>query len=322
MNDYAIGIDLGGTKIAFALVNRQGQVKQELIEPTRPEQGVIPVIDRIAASILSLIGQADGPVLGIGVGAAGMTDSKTGTILLASNLKWKNVPLHRLIYERIGAEWAGKLWIEKDTNTAVLGEMFYGTGQGSRHLLYVTVGTGIGGGMVLDGKLYHGASEGASDIGHLVLERDGPVCGCGKQGCLEALASGPALARMAHAALQNDQPSSLAELEPERITAREVVAAAQEGDILAISLVHQAGEWIGIGLALYVDINNPERIIIGGGVASAGELLLDPIRKAIEKYALTNNAQTVQVLPAGLGINSGVVGAASLVWQHILDHKE
>ncbi|MGB7115557.1 MAG: ROK family protein, partial [Anaerolineales bacterium] len=160
MNDYAVGVDLGGTKVATALVRRDGLVVDQVIEPTQKEKGFNNVIDRMGASIRAMLERTDSPVAGIGVGAAGSTDSQQGVVVAASNLGWVNVPLREMLCERIGDEWRERIWVDKDTNAAVLGEMMYGAGRGSEHIFYVTVGTGIGGGMILDGSIYHGASDG------------------------------------------------------------------------------------------------------------------------------------------------------------------
>lgn len=313
MESYAIGIDLGGTKIEGALIDRAGAVLAQTRQLTAVEEGVDAVVGRIAGCIGALMRDAQ-PVSGIGIGAAGMTDSRRGVVLMASNLKWENVPLRDLVIERLGATWAQRVWVDKDTNAAALGEMLYGAGQGAKHLLYVTVGTGVGGGMVLDGRLYHGATEGASDIGHLVLEPEGEVCGCGKRGCLETLASGPAIAREAHAALERGESSALVALGHDGLSAVEVVEAARAGDALARSVLARAGRYLGIALAYYVDLNNPECIIIGGGVSAAGNLLVEPARQAVAERALANNAKAAQIVLAGLGSESGAVGAAALVW--------
>jgi glucokinase len=322
MSAYCIGLDLGGTKIAAALVARDGKILLKVTEPTQAEQGVAPVIERMAGCVRRLLAQSDQAVAAIGVGAAGMTDSQNGVVILASNLKWRNVPVKRLLAEQLGAEWQARIRVDKDTNAAALGEMMYGAGRGARHLLYVTVGTGVGGGMVLDGKLYHGASQGASDLGHLVLEPDGPLCGCGKHGCLEALASGTAIARTAVEALQaGPAATTLAALDPQTLSAQDVVAAARQGDAFSCQIVEKAGYYLGRALAYYADINNPERIIIGGGVAAAGELLIEPARQSLQRFALPANAKTAQLLPAGLGPDSGVIGAAALAWQQVIDSQ-
>jgi glucokinase len=312
MKRYMIGIDLGGTKIAAALVDDRGRVYHEMTMLTHAEEGLTPVIDRMEVCLQTLLDQADAPVAGIGIGAAGMVDSVHGIVIQASNLNWQAVPLRQLILDRIGRDWVNRVWVDKDTNAAVLGESLYGAGQGCKHLLYVTVGTGIGGGMMLEGHLYHGATQGASDIGHLVLNKSGQLCGCGKRGCLETLASGPAIVRMTLERIAAGEASLQAKLDPQILTARDVVEAAQLGDELGRSVLAEAGEWLGMGLAYYVEINNPERIIIGGGVAAAGELLLGPVRQAIAKWALPANAKAACVVMAGLGAESGVVGAATL----------
>jgi len=317
MNDYAVGVDLGGTKVATALIRWDGLVVDQVIEPTQKEKGFEDVIDRMGASIRALLERSDSPVSGIGVGAAGSTDSQQGVVLTASNLGWENVPLREMLYERIGDEWRERIWVDKDTNAAVLGEMMYGAGRGSEHIFYVTVGTGIGGGMILDGSIYHGASDGASDFGHLVLDPEGIVCGCGKRGCVETLASGVAIARMAREALDTpDSTTILSEFDSGLITAHDVAVAAKNGEQLAKDIFTQAGYWLGRALAYYIDLNNPERIIIGGGVMGAGDLLLEPVRQTTQKFALPNNAAAAQILPAGLGADSGVIGAAAFVWQH------
>ncbi len=318
MTDYAIGIDLGGTKIAGALVTRTGAIAAEERLPTQREEGVEAVVDRIAACIQRLRDRADGPIAGVGIGAAGMTDSRTGVVLLASNLLWFDVPLRDLILQRMGPDSAPRIDVDKDTNAAVLGELLFGAGRGTRHLFYATVGTGVGGGMVIDGRLYHGASEGASDLGHLVLEENGVLCGCGKRGCVETLASGPAIARQAQAALQQGRASRLSALPADSITAVEVVEAAQAGDVLALEIVAAAGRHLGAALAYYVDLNNPELIVIGGGVpTAAGELFMEPVRQAIAARALPPNARTARLSLPGLGKNAGEIGAAALVWHHL-----
>ena len=316
MNRYAIGIDLGGTKISGALVDHVGAIVFKESLPTQAEEPIESVLGRILYCIEKLQGEADGVVIGIGIGVAAMTDSRRGVVIHASNLLWTNVPLRELILERMGMKWKECIWVDKDTNAAALGEMHYGAGRSSNHLLYVTVGTGVGGGMILDGRLYHGASEGASDLGHLVLNPEGETCGCGKRGCLETLSSGKAIARQTQEALRRGNKSALSDMNIEEITAYDVVEAAKKGDSLAKNILTSAGHYLGIALAYYVDLNNPELIIIGGGVSAAGDLLIEPIRQTIKERSLPANFRTVKVVHAGLGVDSGSIGAASLVWQN------
>ncbi len=317
MNQFALGVDLGGSKISYALVDQNGKVIKQALEQTHAEEGSEAVINRMSAKINEFLLLDSSNIVGIGIGAAGTTDSQHGIVINASNLHWHNVHLKEGLLKKITSGWENKIWIDKDTNAAAVGEMFFGAGKGSKDLLYVTVGTGIGGGMILGGKLYHGVSEGASDLGHLVLVEDGDICGCGKRGCLETLASGPAIARLATKLLSDYPTSTLKSLPPEQITASAVVEAARHGDALALQCLEISGRWLGIALAYYIDINNPDRIIIGGGVGLAGELLLAHVRNVAKKRSLPSNAQAVQILSAGLNADSGVIGAACLVWQNL-----
>lgn len=318
MTEYAIGIDLGGTKIAGAIVAPDGTILAETRLPTQAEEGVEAVVGRIVDCIRSLQAQAAGTLAGIGLGAAGATDSRSGVVIMASNLKWNNVPIRDLLLARLEASPALPVLVDKDTNAAVLGEMLFGAGRGTRHLFYATVGTGVGGGMVLDGRLYHGATEGASDLGHLVLEPDGVLCGCGKHGCLETLSSGPAIARIAREALAQGRASRLSSIPAETLSAVEVVEAAKAGDGLALEILATAGHSLGIALAYYLDLNNPELIVVGGGVpTAAGDLFLEPVRRTMTARALPYNAQSVRLTLPGLGKNAGEVGAAALLWHHL-----
>ena len=316
MRKYAIGIDIGGTKTAGVLIDRDGNIHARVKRPTPVRDGPNATIDLVSECIRELEAGSPGGVAGIGIGVAAMTDSRRGVVILASNLKWENVPLRDEVIKRLGDEWAERVWVDKDTNAAALAEMFYGVARGARHVLYVTIGTGIGGGMILDGRLYHGATEGAGDIGHLVLEPEGPQCGCGKRGCLEALASGPAILREALAALDRGEETSLRQFDPQDMTAEHVAMAALNGDELARKLFTRAGQYIGAALAYYADINNPEMIVLGGGVSAVGDLLAAPIRETIRQRALPGNAEAAKVVLAGLGQDSGAIGAASLVWHN------
>lgn len=185
---------------------------------------------------------------------------------------------------------------------------------GVGHMLCITLGTGIGSGQILDGRLYHGATGGAGQIGHLVLEPNGPLRRCGKRGCLETLASGTAIRRDTLAALGHGESSVLMGIDREQLTAEHVADAARDGDKLALGVFERAGRYIGAALACYADINNPELIVIGGGMAAAGDLLLGPIRQVFTERALPANARAARITTAALGSDAGAVGAAALVW--------
>jgi glucokinase len=314
MSDYAIGIDIGGTKIASVLINRDGQPIAQTTCPTRPAEGLDATLERVVNCIHELESTASGPVVGIGIGIAAAVDHRRGIMVLSSNLGWgANIPIRDLLIERLGASWKGRVWVDIDVVTAALGEQHYGAGRGAEHMLCLTVGTGVGGGMILDGHPYHGAIGGGGNIGHFILEPGGELCGCGKHGCLETLASGPAIARQTIVALKQGEESSLSGLDLETITAVEVVEAAKAGDKLARRILAEAGRYLGIALAYYAALLNPERIVIGGGLRAAGDLLLEPIRVSIHEWVVSVLADYTQIVPAQLD-NAGAIGAGVLVW--------
>jgi glucokinase len=313
MADYAIGIDVGGTKIAAVLIDRAGQVIRQTRRPTTPAEGTAPVIQRIAACIRELDTLAPGTVTGVGVGIPGAVDSRGQRVIAAINLGWDNLPIGRLLVEALGSAWADRLWVDKDANAAAIGELLYGAGCGAQQLICVMVGTGVGAGLIFDGRLYHGVKGGDGNIGHLIVKPEGDLCACGKRGCIETIASGPAIAR--RAAKLRHESSTLALLNTETMTAAQVVTAAHVGDVVAQRILAEAGQALGIGLAFYIDLTNPERIIIGGGVSAAGDWLLNPLRQTLVDWALPINTRAVQVVPAALP-DAGAIGAAAFVWMN------
>ncbi len=315
MNPVVIGIDLGGTKINTALVQGDGVIVAQDYRPTRATEGLQPVIERVldsARQVLAQAGMTSAQVSGVGVGAPGPIDLETGVLLSPPNLPgWERVPLGQLVADDLGIT----TFLENDANAAAWGEHYFGAGRGVEHMIYVTVSTGIGGGLILDGRLYHGANGMAGEIGHIILEPDGPLCGCGSRGCLETLASGTAIARAARECVARGVPTlmgDLAEGVPERITAQLVAEAARRGDKEAGEILTGAMEYLGIGMANLVNLFNPQLIVIGGGVANIGERLFRPVRQAIERNAFRMAAQVVRVVPAELGDDVGVLGAAAV----------
>lgn len=316
---WAVGVDLGGSKVAAGLVSSQGRTLPQRREPTRSAQGVEAVMDQVARMVgqctQSAADEVSG-VLGVGIGVAGTTDRERGVTLLASNLGWENVPIRRLIADRVDLP----IFVESDANLAALGELTFGAGKGFDDFVFVTVGTGIGAGIVLEGRLYRGVSGAAGELGHITLEPGGPECGCGNRGCLEALASGAAIARQAVERIRKGTASRIEELvdgDLEDVTASVVAKAARASDPLALELLEKAGEHLGVGLAIYVNLLNPGGIVIGGGVTAAQELLFRPMRAALERHALPRNLQSVQVVSSQLGDDAGLVGAAALVFAEI-----
>ena len=251
-------------------------------------------------------------VAAVGVGAPGPLDIAAGVVIAPPNLPgWERVPLRQMLRDALSIP----TYLDNDANAAALGEHRFGAGRGTRHMIYVTVSTGIGGGLILDGRLYHGASGVGGEVGHISVLPHGPLCGCGNRGCLEALASGTAIAREARERVNRGVPTLIAELaggDPQQITARLVAEAAQRGDPEAQTILHTAMDYLGIGMASLVNLFNPQMIVIGGGLSKLGETLFEPVRRAIRRHAFQAAAQDVQVVPARLGDQVGVLGAAAV----------
>ncbi len=302
----AIGIDIGGTKVAGLRVGEDGTVLDRRERPTPAEDvgATVETVGRLAAELAAGGGEA------IGVGAAGMVDVTAGALRSAPNLAWREVPLRDLVADRTGLPCV----VDNDANVAAWGEYRFGAARGSRHVLVVTVGTGIGGGIVADGQLFRGAHGFAAEIGHIIVEPDGPPCGCGNRGCWEQVASGRALDRLARAEAERDPAGRIAVLaagvEP---SGRHVSEAAREGDPAATAIFATVGRRLGEGIAGLVNVLDPEVVIVGGGVAEEGAVLLDPARAAfLETVEAPQHRPEVPILPAALGNDAGAIGAAAL----------
>lgn len=308
-NKYYIGLDLGGTKIATGITDTNGKLLASVKIPTQAEDGFEVVTRRMGDTIeevMQKIGVSASDIIAIGVCSPGAIDIANGIVLGSPNLKWHNVPLKKIIEGRFHVP----TYFDNDANIAGLGENRFGAGKGSKHMLYMTVSTGIGGSIILDGKIYRGATFGAGEIGHMTIDINGPRCGCGNYGCVEALASGPAIARTAKKALIN-YPNSLLNTYPE-ITAKEVAEAARKGDQLSIEVINNAARYIGVTLANLINTLNPDLIVIGGGVSQMGDLLLNPIKEEVRKRAIKRFLDNLRIVQAELGGDVGVMGAIAL----------
>lgn len=305
-------VDLGGTKIYSAVVDDQGRVLGDDLRATDADQGQQVVIDRIAASLTAAAG-ADLDLLGgAGVAAPGPVDAGTGHLIDPPNLPgWGDVALGPLLSDRLGL----RVVVENDAKAAAIGEYSAGNGRGAEALIYVTVSTGVGGGIVLGGKLYRGAGGSAGEIGHMVVQPNGPACGCGQLGCLEALASGTALSREGRLALEQGRAPLLRRLAAQaggEVTAELVAQAALDGDADAAAIIHQAGAMLGIGLGNLVNVLNPDVIVVGGGTARIGTPLLGPAEASMRQTILARSAQRVQLRAAALEY-AAIAGLAALV---------
>ena len=315
---YVTGVDLGGTNIVVGTVAEDGSELVGLVsEPTRASEGVEAVIGRIIrlarASMDEAIGSHAIPdsdaILGVGIGAPGPLHRDSGVVRVAPNLKWRDVPLR----DRVGDALRRKATLDNDANCAVLGEWWQGAGQGAKYLVGITIGTGIGGGVVFDGELYHGASDIAGEIGHMTIDSTGRRCSCGNYGCLEAYASGPAIAERATDGLAAGVETELLKYvdgDADRLTAEIVYEAAQDGDPLAQQVVRDTAQFLGAGIANLVNIFNPELIVVLGGVTQAGPLLFQPLREEVNRRAFRPAAEVCKIVSGDLPGTAGVYGAA------------
>lgn len=310
-----IGIDVGGTNVKIALVDSDGKIGYSNTIPTRAEMGYEYTINNMKQAIRDLMTETKlsaKDIEGIGFGLPGQVDFKSGIVRLITNIPgWVEIPLVKMIED----EFHIPTRIDNDVRCAALGELNFGAGKGCENLICITVGTGIGSGLIINGKLVRGASNAAGEIGHIKLQmHDGPICGCGDTGCLEAFASGPSIVAMAEEYIMGGKSTKYREMaNGGTITPFIVAEAAKAGDPVARRIFTRMGEYIGIGMASVVNLLNPERIIVGGGVADAGDILLTPLKETIKKRAMKIAGETVQVVPAQLGNTAGVIGASLLI---------
>ncbi len=320
-DDHVVGVDMGGTKILAAVINAEGEIVQQAKTATKPKKGPDAVIKRITQCIREAIDHAGlqpSQIRAIGIGSPGPLDPETGVIIFAPNLGWSNVPLKAKLEVNLSIP----TFVDNDVNVGTLGEYAFGAGQGVKNLVGIFVGTGIGGGIILDGKLYHGVNKTAGEVGHMIVKANGPRCSCGNFGCLEAVASRTAITReLQKAILKKGQKSKLTKLNGGRldlIRSQTIAKAVKRGDKPTIKVMQRAGKYLGISVASIVHFLNPEMIVLGGGVIEAmGESLLHPIRQAAAKYALPTTMNGVQIVEATLGDNAGVIGASVLARQRL-----
>ncbi len=315
MKKFIVGVDLGGTNIRAALADREGHILQRMKTKTLADEGPEAVLGRIKGAIRKVLPPSD-QVEAIGIVAPGPLDPWKGVILWAPNLPgWKNVPLKRILEEEFGLP----TYVGNDANMAALAEQRFGAGRGVKDLIYITVSTGIGGGIIVDNRLLLGSRGFAAEVGHQTLEAHGPRCNCGNIGCLEVLAAGPAIARHAVELIEGGAESLIVDLvngDLSKVTAEEVNEAAQRGDRVAIEVFRRAGFYIGVGIVNLLYLFNPSMIIIGGSVAKAGDLLFKPIWETVNSRISKIYRQGLSIVPAALGDDVGLMGAIALVLSH------
>lgn len=319
-DDKILGIDLGGTKILTAVANVQGKMLSRDHSITPAKEGQEAVLNSILESVNRALDQAHmaaADLTAIGVGAPGLSNPETGILFTSPHLPgWKDVPLRDIIEKQLGR----KAFLINDANAAAVGELYFGAGRGARNFIYITVSTGIGGGIIIDGKIYTGSAGTAGELGHMVIDDEGPHCNCGNNGCWETLSSGTALAREARRRIKEGAATSILKYTDEnieKINAEAIHEAAQAGDKLANELIAWSAYYLGIGLANLINIFNPEVIVIGGGLSNIGDMLLKPAFEEAGRRAFKQSYQAVRFARAELGRNSGVLGAAAYALEKI-----
>jgi glucokinase len=316
---WIVGVDLGGTNIVVGLLPVEGgQVLGLRTKPTESGRGAKFVVDRIVAMIEEAIGDVTAAhgagrsaVAGVGVGSPGPLDRNSGTVINTPNLGWRNFPLRDLIANAVHLPAT----LDNDANCATYGEWWLGAGRNVQNLVGFTLGTGIGGGIVLNGEIFHGCSDVAGEIGHMTIEANGRRCKCGNYGCLEQYASGPAIATRAVEGIETGVETILTEMvggRLEDITAATVYEAAVHDDAFAQEIMHETAKFLGAGVANIINILNPEMVVIAGGVTKAGDRLFTPLRAEVRRRAFRSAQECCQIVPAELNGTAGVVGAAAV----------
>ena len=316
---YIVGVDLGGTNIVAGAMSEDGLEHYGMRSiPTSSEQGAEAVADRIVGLvegvILDTIAQTDAhrpDFIGVGVGAPGPLDRERGVVIVAPNLGWRDFPLLDRIRDHLGMAAT----LDNDANCATVGEWWQGAAKGGRNVVGMTIGTGIGGGLIIDGKLFHGSSDVAGEIGHTTIDLNGRHCKCGNYGCLEAYASGPAIATRAREVLMREETASLlpslAGGQLERITAQTVYDAAKQGDAVANEIVRDTARYLGAGVANLLNTFNADVVVIAGGVTQAGDTLFVPLRAEVRRRAFRPAVDAARIVPGALPGTAGVVGAVA-----------
>lgn len=312
----AIGVDLGGTNLKIALVTESGEILKEERRDTQAEKGPDFILGEIESGVEALLKDAGGaPVRGIGMGIPGAVDYDHGIVTYPPNLPgWKEVPVR----DRFSAKFNLPVFVDNDANVAALAEKAHGAGKGANHLICITLGTGVGSGLILNGKLFHGAVGAAGEFGHTTINFQGPQCNCGNYGCIERYVGAQYIVERAVEKLETYPDSALRPYHErgEEITPRLIDELADKGDALSLETLRETGELLGIALTSTVNLLNLELIIIAGGISNAGEKLFEPIRRKIQELALPLPRSTVRVKKAEMGDRAGVVGAAQLIFEN------
>ncbi|NRF95729.1 ROK family protein [Paenibacillus frigoriresistens] len=315
---YALGIDLGGTKLLTALIRNDGYVIDTIEHRTVVHQGETALKEQLQTSVRELMQQvsiSEERLCGFGVATAGVIDMKKAEIVFANNIGIRNAPIGTWLQEVCSLP----VFLGNDANVAAVGEWLYGAGSGCRNVIYVTVSTGIGSGIIVDGKLITGAGDSAGEFGHISVDLMGPPCPCGGRGCLEIYASGTALSQFIVKRMEEGEHSAYLQPYFPAISSREIAQAAQQGDRLALQAFARIGYYLGAGLSNLIHILNPERIVLGGGVMQAAEYFMPTVERTLDELCIPKIRSQVQLSRSTLGAQAGIKGAAGLVFSQCID---
>ncbi|MGL5068744.1 MAG: ROK family protein [Sarcina sp.] len=306
MQKLYVGVDLGGTKIYTALANANGEILREIIVATEAQKGAEQIINKIKDSIRYVSEEVTiKEVAAIGIGSPGPLEVKKGIIAQPPNLPIRNYN----IVEDMENEFGVKVYLDNDANAATLAEYTFGQGVGTENMVFITSSTGVGGGAVLNGKLYRGSTSNALELGHTTVKYDGRVCGCGNRGCVESLASGTAIRLIAKDSI-NGNTTTLSKYE--EVTAKEVFDEARNGDLLAKSIIRECIGYLGVAVANAANTLDPDMIVLGGGVINGGDIIFEIIEEEMKERCLSTIKENCKVRPAKLGGKAGVLGAIAL----------
>lgn len=306
-----LGVDLGGTTMSIGLLQSNGNIIFQSHTASKVHDGSQSALNQIIRTTEDIKRQLNSgmEITAMGIGIAGKVDTNNGVLIEATNLpNWHNVPLG----EHLSKALQIPVKVDNDANVAALGEFFYGAGEKQNSMLMVTLGTGVGGGLILDGKLYSGIDGIAGEMGHMIIDIDGPVCNCGKQGCVEAFCGAKGILNRYLDKAQSKSGSLLKDINPDELTPKDISQAAIDGDPLAIETFDEVGMYLGVALANIANMLNIEIVVVGGGVANAGELILKPARKSLIEHALNVPGNRMKIVQATLGDRAGMIGASRL----------
>ena len=315
MREYLVGVDIGGTNTKIGVLNSEGTIMKSIHIKTEGDMGPDFVLEKIKDAVLGLLVDTKidiESVMGLGMGIPGPANTDTGVVEFCVNLKgWEKLNVCQVFGEKLGIP----VYIGNDVNVITLGEAWKGSAKSYKNILGIAIGTGIGGGIIVNGKLVSGTGGAVGEVGHIKVERNGKLCSCGQRGCWEAYASATGLIREAKSRLSVKRENFLLESldgNIEDLEAEHVFNAAKKGDKFSKELVKYEVEYLAYGLSILVNTLNPELVVLGGGVSLAGDILFEPLKKELEKYTLSGSIENLKILPASLGNEAGIIGAAAL----------